>query len=88
MFHLHTTDLSPAPHTYEDHGQPRTRTRAINHAPGTRAHQTSSTHPVKKITERSPEYAGLARRRVDVMWAMLRDQRLYQEWQPNLATAA
>jgi hypothetical protein len=30
----------------------------------------------------------LARRRVDVMWAMLRDQRTYQERLPNLATAA
>lgn len=30
----------------------------------------------------------LARRRVDVMWAMLRDQRHYQERPPNLAVAA
>lgn len=30
----------------------------------------------------------LARRRVDVMWAMLRDERAYQEQDPKLATAA
>lgn len=30
----------------------------------------------------------LARRRVDVMWAMLRDQRHYQERPPNLVLAA
>jgi len=30
----------------------------------------------------------LARRRVDVMWAMLRDKRSYQERPPNIAAAA
>ena len=30
----------------------------------------------------------LARRRVDVLWAMLRDQRTYQERLPTLAAAA
>jgi transposase len=30
----------------------------------------------------------LARRRVNVLWAMLRDQRTYQEQPPNIAAAA
>jgi hypothetical protein len=30
----------------------------------------------------------LARRRVNVLWAMLRDQRTYQERPPNIAAAA
>ena len=30
----------------------------------------------------------LARRRINVLWAMLRDQRTYQEQPPNVAAAA